>query len=97
VASDVAVPWDIAYIIEFLKPKLGDHNAEYLTGLVAALNYRAKIADFERFLAWRNQSSIPLDVPWPEPIHRPLRCTRHHQYAGAGGRHRRIHPRALRD
>ena len=33
VASDVAVPWDIAYFIEFLKPKLGEHHAELLTAL----------------------------------------------------------------
>jgi hypothetical protein len=66
VASDVAVPWDIAYFIEFLKPKLGGHNAEFLTALVAALNDRTKLSELEHFPEWKNQPSIPLDVPWPE-------------------------------
>jgi hypothetical protein len=36
VASDVAVPWDIAYFIEFLKFKLGPHNAQLIAALSAA-------------------------------------------------------------
>ena len=66
VASDVAVPWDIAYFIEFLKPKLGEHRAEFLTALVAALNDRTKISELEQFPEWKKQPTISLDFPWPE-------------------------------
>jgi len=66
VADGVAVPWDIAYFIEFLKPKLGEHNAEFLTTLVTALNDRTRLSELEHFPEWKNQPSIPLDVPWPE-------------------------------
>ena len=66
VASDVAVPWDIAYFIEFLKPKLGEHNAEFLTTLIAALNDRTKLTALEQFSEWHDQPPIPLDTPWSE-------------------------------
>lgn len=66
VATGVAVPWDIAYFIEFLKPKLGGHHAEFLTVLVAALNDRANLPDLERSDEWKNQPPVPLDAPWPD-------------------------------
>ena len=65
VSSDVAVPWDIAYFIEFLKPKLGEHNTEFLTALVAALNDRSHLLALDSFLEWCNQPPVPLDTPWP--------------------------------
>ena len=65
VASDMAVPWDIAYFIGHLNAQLGAPNAEFLTALVAALNDRANISKLETFPEWRNQPSIPLDTPWP--------------------------------
>jgi hypothetical protein len=63
VASDVAVPWDIAYFIEFLKPILGEHPAEFLTALIAALNDRTKLSALESFPEWRNQLLIQ---SWPD-------------------------------
>ena len=66
VASDVAVPWDIAYFIGHLNAQLGAPNTEFLTALVAALNDRAKLPDLDRFPAWRNQPPAPLDAPWPD-------------------------------
>ena len=68
VASDVAVPWDIAYFIGHLNAQLGAHKdelkAEFLTALAAALNDRAKLPDLDRFPEWRDQPSVPLDTPW---------------------------------
>lgn len=49
VASDVAVPWDLAYFIEFLKPKLGEHPAEFLTVLGAAQKDSAEVSDLDSF------------------------------------------------
>lgn len=65
-ASDVAVPWDIAYFIERLNAKLGVRNAEFLTALVVALNDRTKVADLEQFPDWKDQPPVPLDTPWPD-------------------------------
>jgi len=61
VASDVAVPWDIAYFIDFLKPKPGEHNTNFLTSFVATMTDRAKLTDLERFNAlrrWRDSSGV---------------------------------------
>ncbi len=66
VATDVAVPWDIAYFIKFLKPKLGEHPAEFLTALLTALNDHAELSELERLGEWKNQPPIPLNVPWPD-------------------------------
>ena len=66
VANDVAVPWDIAYFIEFLKPKLDEHNAEFLTALVASMNDCAKLPELEDFPEWHDQPPVPLDFAWPE-------------------------------
>ncbi|MCX6879825.1 MAG: hypothetical protein NTW21_39375 [Verrucomicrobia bacterium] len=66
VASDVAVPWDIDYFIEFLKPKLGEHNAEFLTALVAAMNDRAQLSALDSFPEWREQPPVLLDAAWPD-------------------------------
>jgi hypothetical protein len=65
VADGGAVPWDIAYFIEFLKSKLGVHSADFLIALIAALNDRAKLPDLGPFPEWKNQLPIPLDAPWP--------------------------------
>ena len=65
VASDVAVPWDISYFIEFFKPKLGEHHAEFLIALVAALNDHTKLSALDQFPEWLNQSPVPLDTSWP--------------------------------
>jgi hypothetical protein len=62
----MAVPWDIAYFIEFLKPKLGEHHAEFLTALVAALNDRTQLSALDPFPEWRDQPPVPLDAAWPD-------------------------------
>ena len=61
----MAVQRAIAYFSEFLKPKLGEHHAEFLTALVAALNDRTKLSALAPFPEWRNQPHVPLDTPWP--------------------------------
>jgi hypothetical protein len=66
VSSDVAVPWDISYFIEFWNPKLGEHNTEFMTALVAAMNDRAKLPDLERFPEWRDQLPVGIEIPWPD-------------------------------
>ena len=65
VAGGVAVPWDIAYFIEFLKPKLGGHNAEFLSALIAAMNDRTTSSALNSFPEWREQPPVLLDAPWP--------------------------------
>ena len=64
VASDVAVPWDIAYFIEHLSAERRVRSAEFLTALVAALNDRTKLSALDQFAEWHNQPPVPLDTPW---------------------------------
>ncbi len=64
-ASDVAAPWDITYFIKFLETKLGEHIAEFLAALVAALNDRNKLSALDSYPEWLNQQPIPLDTSWP--------------------------------
>jgi hypothetical protein len=45
--------WDIAYFIEYLKPKLPVETIEFLTALVDAMNDRAKRPEMEKFQIWR--------------------------------------------
>ncbi len=66
VSSDVVISWDIAYFIEFLKPKLGEHPAEFLTALVNVLNDRANLPTLDSFPEWRDQPAVPLDANWPD-------------------------------
>ena len=66
VTSDITVPWDIAYFIAFLKPKLGEHHAEFLTALVAAMNDRTKLSALDSLPEWRNQPPVPLDASWQD-------------------------------
>ena len=66
VASDVAVPWDVAYFIAHLNAQFGAPNAEFLTALVAALNDRAKLPGLDRFPEWRDQPPVARDAPWPD-------------------------------
>jgi len=66
VASDVAVPWDIAYFIQHLRPQLPPASADFLTTFVAALNDRAKLPELEQFAEWKHQPPVPLDARWPD-------------------------------
>ena len=60
-ADGISVPWNIAYFIESLKPKLGEHNPEFLHALVAAINDRAKLPVLDQFPEWRNTPPQSLD------------------------------------
>jgi hypothetical protein len=58
---EIGVPWDILYFIEFLRPKLGEYNAAFLTALVAAMNDRAKLPELDQFPEWREAKLEPLE------------------------------------
>jgi tetratricopeptide (TPR) repeat protein len=66
VSSDVASQWDIAYFIEYLRPKLPPDVPEFLATLVAALNDRIKLPQLDHFPEWRDQGPLPLETQWPE-------------------------------
>ena len=65
VLSDIAVPWDVAYFIEFLNSKIEIQESKFLTALVAALNDRNQLSALDLFSEWRGQPPVPLDSPWP--------------------------------
>jgi hypothetical protein len=62
----MAVLREIAYFIEFLKPKLGENPAEFLTALVTALNDRTKLSALDSFPEWRDQPPVAPDAVWPD-------------------------------
>lgn len=59
--ANVMAIWDISSVIECLKPGLGEPNAQFLTAIAAVLNDRNKLPDLEKFPAWRDTASMPLD------------------------------------
>lgn len=59
-------PWDITHFIEFLKLKLGEHNAEFLNALVVAMIDRSEVAKLDLFDFWKNTSAVALATPWPD-------------------------------
>ena len=63
--ANVTATWGIAHFIEFLKPKLGEHEASFLVALAAAMNDRHKLLALDAFPQWSSQSALPLDTPWP--------------------------------
>jgi hypothetical protein len=59
--ADVNKTWDIGYFIEFLKPRIGDHHANLLMTVVAAINNRTKLAALDQFAEWREVQPRQLD------------------------------------
>ena len=67
----IQVPWDLAYFIKTLEPKLGPQNTELLRALVAVLNARCTVppspdlptllAALDAFPAWREAVPLPLE------------------------------------
>jgi hypothetical protein len=44
-----------------LKPKFGEHNAEFLTVLVVAMNDHSKLSALDPFHEWRETKPHPLE------------------------------------
>jgi tetratricopeptide (TPR) repeat protein len=61
VTTDVAVPWDIAYFIEYLRPKLPPDSPDFLFALVAAMNDLGQVDKLNEFDIWKKQEPIPLE------------------------------------
>ena len=66
VSKDIAVPLDITYFFEYLRPQLHSGSTDFLTALVAAINDRANLPALDSFPEWRDQPPIPLDSRWPD-------------------------------
>jgi len=56
------ITWFSRSLLLKIPPDAGD----FLTAMASAMNDRPKLADLDRFPAWRNQPPIPLDTPWPK-------------------------------
>lgn len=65
-APDVAHPWDIAYLLEWLRPHLPGDSRDFLAALLDAINDPAQAAALDRFPPWRDTPALPLDTPWPD-------------------------------
>jgi hypothetical protein len=63
--GNVTTTWDIGSLLVSLRPRLSPPDADLLETLAAALNDRARVADLDRYPAWRDGSAVPLDAAWP--------------------------------
>jgi tetratricopeptide (TPR) repeat protein len=59
--ADVARVWDIAYFIEYLRPKLPPDQVEFLMALAEAMNDPTKLPELDKFPLWRDTPPLPLD------------------------------------
>ena len=42
-------------------------DTAFIEAVAAALNDRARLADLDRFPAWRDQATVTLETEWPTP------------------------------
>jgi hypothetical protein len=65
-APDVAHPWDVAYLLDYLRPKLPHGGHEFLAALLAAINDPTQAPTLDRFPEWRDTPPVPRDAPWAD-------------------------------
>jgi hypothetical protein len=65
-APGVAHPWDVAYLLDYLRPKLPPDSHEFLAALLAAINDPIQAPALDRFPEWRDAPLVRCDAPWPE-------------------------------
>jgi hypothetical protein len=63
ITPDIARPWDVAYLLDYLGPKLPPHAHEFLAALLAAINDPTQAPALDRFPQWRDTPSVPQDAP----------------------------------
>ncbi len=64
--ADIAHPWGVAYLLDYLRPKLPPQDHEFLAALLAAINDRAQVQALDRFPEWRDAPLMSVDAPWPD-------------------------------
>lgn len=64
-ALGVAHPWDVAYLLDYLQPKLAPDSREFLAALLAAVNDPLKAPALDRFSEWRDAPPVSRNAPWP--------------------------------
>jgi tetratricopeptide (TPR) repeat protein len=63
---DIAHPWDVAYLLDYLRPKLPPNGHEFLAALLAAINDPIQAPELDRFPEWRDTPPVPLEAPWAD-------------------------------
>ena len=71
-AGDVAHPWDVGYLLDFLCEALPADQREFLSALLAAINNPDEAVSLDRFPLWCDTPPVPSDAPWPEQRTRRL-------------------------
>ncbi len=64
-APGIAHPWDVAYLLDYLRPKLPPDSSEFLAALLAAVNDPVKARGLDRFPEWRDAPPVSRNAPWP--------------------------------
>jgi hypothetical protein len=65
-APDIVRRWDVAYLLDYLHPKLPPDSPEFLAALLATINDPAQVSALDRFPEWRDAPPVPMDAPWLE-------------------------------
>ena len=58
-APGVAHPWDVAYLLDYLTPKLPPDAHEFLAALLAAINDPTEAPALDSFPEWRDTPPAP--------------------------------------
>ena len=58
-APGIAGRWEVAYLLDYLHPKLPPDSPEFLAALLAAINDSAQVSALDRFPEWRDAPPGP--------------------------------------
>ena len=58
-------PWDGAYLLDYLRPKLRPDAHEFLAAVLAAINDPTEVPALDRFPEWRDTPPVAREAPWP--------------------------------
>ena len=56
----IAWPWDIGYVLDYLRDRLTERELEFLQELVSVINEEKPVTELERFEEWRNVEAVGL-------------------------------------
>ncbi len=64
-AGDISSHWQIAPVIDYVRPRISPPDADLLLHLGETLNDRQRMRGLDAFLNWIDAPPIALDTPWP--------------------------------
>ncbi|MBF0217155.1 MAG: tetratricopeptide repeat protein [Candidatus Omnitrophica bacterium] len=56
--------WDIGDFLDHLRPRISARDLNFVTLLYKALNNREDTPELDQLTIWKDQPSLPVDIPW---------------------------------